>query len=319
LKKIYFDTNIYSMIGQRGDAIEIRRYLKAIGHRVVASTFNLIEVGLIPSAAVMGRDLDAIRAVATDYEKFPLPYRHAREVFNEVRRVRPDWLRTSAPQSKIRAFLRQHGAEWKAIRNGSSPPKAWSNSYRAAAEPGNATSRETQKTMRSKQLEPQGKMWLVAGSGDQVVARMEMNLHDPEIAWRTECCTSWFNAIVVKHPTSRDYADYLGPHLKPQAFVDSAMTTDFWMRQVEGKNLPLNRTAGLSNYFQLRHKISHGNAVDALHACYLHDVDIFVTADKPFAAVLHEVAKLIVRPARVLLINRAATSTLSELRRIDDI
>ena len=265
----------------------------------------------------MSRDLGALRSVTTAFEEYPLPYRHAREVFNELRRVHPEWLRVTAPQGKIRSFLRYHREAWFEFKAGRSPEGSIA-AYRAAAEPGNAINRQVQKLMRAQQSASEGQLYLVAESDGKKVLETEIDLGDPEINWRVDCLSTWSNAIVGKHQSARDYADYLGPYLKPVAFVDSTAATEFWMRKVQGRSVPLNRTAGLAHYFQTHHKISHGNSLDTLHACYLHDVDVFLTADKAFFAVLEEVAKFIEKPVRVVLIERSSSSALAQMRRLDD-
>jgi hypothetical protein len=75
-----------------------------------------------------------------------------------------------------------------------------------------------------------------------------------------------------------------------------------------------NRLTGLIRYYQLRHKITHGNARDQLHANYLLDVDLFFTADRAFHAILVEVVeKHLVGAAHPILLNRSAPSVLTEL------
>jgi hypothetical protein len=305
------------MIGERGEAASIRRYLNRSGHTVLASDFNLLELRSIPDASIMSRDLIALRSVTTTFEEYPLPYRHALEVFSEVRRIRPEWVRATAPQSKIRSFLRRQREAWVEFKAGRLP-RGSIGAYRAAAEPGNAINRQVQKLMRA-QSASEGQLCLVTELDGERVLEIEIDLGDPEINWRVDCLSAWSNAIVGKHPTGRDYADYLGPYLKPTAFVDPTAATDFWLRKVQGRSVPLNRAAGLAHYFQTHHKISHGNSLDALHACYLHDVDVFLTADKAFFTVLEKVAKFIEHPAQVVLIERSSPSTLAQLRTLEDI
>jgi hypothetical protein len=306
------------MIGEREEAAAIRRYLNRSGHTVLASAFNLLELRSIPTASTLSRDLGVLRSVTTTFEEYPLPYRHAREVFNELRRVHPEWLRVTAPQGKIRSFLKYHREEWFEFKEGGSP-KGSIAAYRAAAEPGNAINRQVQKLMRAQQSASEGRLYLVTELDGKKLPETEIDLNDPEINWRVDCLSTWSSAIVGKHQSGRDYADYLGPYLKPVAFVDPTAATEFWMRRVHGVSVPLNRTAGLAHYFQTHHKISHGNSLDTLHACYMHDVDVLLTADKAFFAVLEEVAKFIEKPARVVLIDRSSPSVLAQICRLDDI
>ena len=136
---------------------------------------------------------------------------------------------------------------------------------------------------------------------------------DSERAWRAECLQCWHNAVVNRVPASRDYWDYLGPYLTKTAFGDPIATARFWLDEVDGDQTPLNRVTALTNHFQLKHKIGQGNQLDSLHACYLLDVDTFVTADKAFAGILGRLKTFFGRTARVLLIDRSSSSTVAEL------
>lgn len=137
--------------------------------------------------------------------------------------------------------------------------------------------------------------------------------HDVERNWRQECLQSWHNALVNREPGSRDYVDYLGPYLKPSAFVDPVSTARFWLTEVDGDRVPLNRATGLAHFFQLEHKVGHGNPLDSLHACYLLDVDVFVTADRAFATTLDKLKTHLAHHADVLFVDRSSASTVDEL------
>lgn len=168
--QLYFDTNVYSMIGERGDAAATRKYFSGCAHAVLASAFNLLELRSIPVASTMSRDLGALRRVARTYEEYPLPYRHAREVLTEIRRVHPEWLRHTAPQNKIRSFLRHHHEEWREFKQ-DLPPRQSIAVYRAAAEPGNAINRQVQKLMRAQQSISEGDLYLVTPSTIHAILR----------------------------------------------------------------------------------------------------------------------------------------------------
>jgi len=202
------------------------------------------------------------------------------------------------------------------FRDGWRPdPRAYA-AYRRDAEPGIRISREAQRMERSSYLKKDANLWLLTASKDSAQAVARCDLNDPEQAWRVNCLQVWHNAVVNRVPASRDYVDYLGPYLRPEAFKDDRKTADFWLREVDSTRMPLNRSSGLAHYFQLEHKISHGNPCDTLHACYLLNVEVFVTADTAFAKVLKEVQRCVSGRAQIVRIRRGTASTLKELERI---
>jgi hypothetical protein len=54
--------------------------------------------------------------------------------------------------------------------------------------------------------------------------------------------------------------------------------------------MPLNRLTGLVGFYQLRQKITHGNAADKIHASAWMLNDLFITADRAFYETLNHVA-----------------------------
>jgi hypothetical protein len=242
-------------------------------------------------------------------------YVHAREVLAEARRLRPSWVRRTVFSKKARRFLEARTKEWERARRGWVPADDLQAESRRDFEAGVKRSREAQKAQRKARYSPDTKLTLMRISPEGLVPVMEMPLDDPEKSWRLDCLLAWRTAIVERIPASRDYYDYLAPHLREGAFKDDADYRTFWLEQVQASQVPANRVSGLVHHFQMGHKISHGNAGDALHARHLLDAEIFVTADQALAGVLQEVAAITDGCARVRLIDRSAPSAVLELSR----
>lgn len=314
-RHVYFDTNVYGMIASLNEAREMRAYCKANNLRVLTSAFNLLELARIPSVTQRDAEERVLLQVATTFEPEPMAYRHAMEVLYELRRIRPDWVRPFARKAQIRKFLKSHKTSWNKFCRRIPANRLAESTYHRDAESGAQASLLSQKFSRSTRLEANN-LQLISFDSAGLRVTVPLDLQDADQAWRTECLHSWHNAIVLRSRASRDYHDYLGPHLKPTAFQEEAETLDFWLRNVDGARVPLNRLVGLTHHFQLAQRITHGNAVDSLHACYLLDVDLFVTADKPFATALTSAAALVPESGQVVCVNRGASSSVSELARV---
>jgi len=312
--RIYFDTNVYSMVVARGEVAAMRAFLNSAKCSVLASTRNLIESFAIPDIEKRHVESGAIGKIASAFEDRPSAFKHARELRLEIGRLRPKWLRVTASQSSIRRYLRGHQSAWQKCRDQQVPTSADFAAYRRDAEGGIERVREGQKAERSAKRDALRLMLASESSGGGALSlHSEIDLKDPEKFWRADALTSWHAAIVERAPASRDYFDYLGPYLKDNAFGDRASYLSFWLNEVDAGRLARNRLTSLVSFFQLDSRSTHGNPGDAIHANHLLDVDLFVTADKAFAKSLDQVRSLVPGAAVVKLIDRSRASAVAEI------
>jgi hypothetical protein len=126
----------------------------------------------------------------------------------------------------------------------------------------------------------------------------------------------WYNAIEGKNPSSRDYYDWLVPYLKPRSFRDPSYHS-FWLQEASGNEMPLNKLVGLVNFYQLQHKVTHGNAADQMHACHWLREDLFFTADSAFYDVLTQIANAhFARTPKPVFIDRQESSCVNQVEPI---
>jgi hypothetical protein len=250
-------------------------------------------------------------ALADEFESYPESWLHALELRREIKRLRPRWLRAVSSKRRLREFLQGHQAQWEEARRGAMPdPDAYAV-FRRDFEGGVRHIRHAQQELRQELRKGPVRFTLLTPHSDAPPVTVE----DPEVYWRVECLQVWYNAIEVRNPASRDYADWLGPYLRSGCFRDPSYPS-FWLTEVTGDALPLNRLTGLIAFYQLQKKITHGNAVDQLHASHWLTSDLFVTADRAFHDVLTEVATHYHNQPRPALIDRSATSVSAQLERL---
>jgi hypothetical protein len=147
------------------------------------------------------------------------------------------------------------------VREGQLPPADAYALYSDDAEKGILTQRQFQKTIRESRSLNNVTFSLQNPSG-QI---SDFDTSDPEVFWRFDGLMVWYNAIERKDPSCRDYHDWLAPYIKPGSFRDPSYQS-FWLQEASGDAMPLNRLVGLVNFYQLSHKVTHGNAGDQLHA-----------------------------------------------------
>jgi hypothetical protein len=309
--RLYFDTNVYRFITAAGEAAEVRDLLENGNHAVVASNDNLFETFAIVDSIERLTELRTLTGIASTFERYPPSWYHALELRWEIARCRSQWLRKAIFTKGARAFLRTRRQLWADARTLNPPPADAYAAYRRDFERGVGLASDFQKSLRARFRQTASPFFLVSGSKVEMIE--ELSIDDPEIYWRVDCLLAWFNAIVTKSSASRDYRDWLAPYLKPRSFEDPTYLR-FWLDDVIASRLPRNRLTALVSYYQLYHKVNHGNPMDQLHANHLLDADLFLTADRTFYKVLCQVRERhFPATGRLALLNRAAPSALNEI------
>jgi len=312
MKRLYFDTNVYRFVSAKGEIERVAELISSHHAVLTASSGNLFETYAIADAEERKQELSALVVLADSFESHPESWRHAVELRHEIKRLRPKWLRQVVSKRESRDFLRAHRARWaEAIAGVPVDPDAY-GVYKRDSEEGVSGVRRAQKQQREELNNESSQFTLVSPNGDID----DVKLGDPEVYWRLDCLQAWYGAIEKHNPASRDYADWLGPYLRPGSFRDPSYRS-FWLQEVKGEALPLNRLTGLVWFYQLKKKITHGNAADQLHASHWFKSDLFVTADRTFHEILTDIA---VRhyPGRPspALVDRSASSAADQIENL---
>jgi hypothetical protein len=310
--RLYFDTNIYSFIRARNELAQVARLLVAHSCTLIASQGNLFEMYAIESPDQQQQEVRVLVELADEFESYPESWRHAVELRRELKRLRPKWLSPVPPKRRVRELLKAHRESWQQAKLGILPGREPYAAYKRDFEEGVSHSRHSQKELRQDVLNRQSDFALVSPDG----AVFPVDVTDPEVYWRVDCLQVWYNAIEGRNPASRDYADWIDPYVRPGCFRNSSYES-FWLREAVSEAMPLNRLCGLVAFYQLRKKISHGNAADQLHAGHWLRSDLFVTADRAFHEILTDVATAhnSDRPASAI-VERSAASIIPQMERL---
>ena len=309
---LYFDTNVFNFIADRQECNEVREFLSSYSHKVVASSENLTEMLAIRDDLLRRYRISALTSIATSFEPKPESWHHAFEVQCEVRRCRRRWLKVSPRRGDIKEIteLKQaHLEKWNLAKKGVLPSAMEFAPYHRDSELGIARHCEFQQFVRKKGQENEHRFGLTIGS-----SRCDVDYTNPEQAWRADSAMVWFNAIVMQNPSMRDYFDWLGPYLTEDAFADDSFIR-FWMSDIEADRVPYNRITGLSFFYQTRQKVTHGNAIDVLHANKMLSCDVFVTGDKGLFRVLESLGSHFQSGiAKPVLLDQSASSAVDGIR-----
>lgn len=317
--KIYFDTNVYDFIADRGEAQSVREYLGELGGEIQASLENLFEIYSIHDPELCKYQIKVLTTVANSFEQRPQSWHQAMEVWHEIEKLRPQWKRrpiSAKLLAQSRDFLRGHLLQWENAKKIIVPSSSDYEYYRKDFEGGVSSFINGQKKLRQQMIahDLKLKLFLMRNFGGQVVGLFEGNLNDPDFYWRSENLILWNEAIINRIPESRDYADWLMPYISENAFL-SPSYPHFWMEAVRAHKVNKNRISSLVSYYQLKHKVTHGNPGDQMHACHLLDSDLFFTADKSYYHVLQETCAHFSDHATIILLDRSNISALDEIKK----
>lgn len=280
---LYFDTNVYDDIAKAGATARASERIKETRARLTASSDNLFELFAIPDAAIRETQLHTLTSMATDFDDTPSSFREAQEVGRAFRRHRPDWTRRITFTRGRRDILAAHRRRWRDAQRGVTPDPAAYAEYRRIYEQSVAGARALQRDLRELLLEKA--VALIVKQFGETLGAVRTRLDDPDSFWRLENWLAYDGALVKRHPSTRDIADWLVPDLRMNLVTSQSLFL-FWVQDVEPWEVPFSHWSGLVAFAQLRQRISHGNAADQLHAAHALAVDVFVTADRHFASTL---------------------------------
>lgn len=205
----------------------------------------------------------------------PEAYSESEEIKAEVRRCRPEWLRTEPKLHEWRAlrhdWVRHRGGAWdRAVRR----PVLIKNVQGPSLDRERTQARE----LRDEALEWSSK-WqraplqsiLVADSGEgQGEAPFEM--------WRSSAMTVFSNSVSDR---AHAYAEWLDPEVDLDLMLfQRASLRRFWVQDVQSVNMPRHWLRWAFEFMQRMHKVTDGTPVDCQLGTYLLDVDLFLSADK---------------------------------------
>ena len=286
--KIFLDTNIYDYVAKQGNDEKLRDFFQKELCDVEVSLDVIFEIARIPDEKLKEKCFHTIWKLGTTYPKFPESYVETQEVINEFKRCRPTWLYSTPRERKeILGFINNYRLTMKMFRrNRFFKPNESFDEYVSLAERAVGIGNPNDKEIRQALLKYED---LEIKSSDAEIQELLNPLSDIERYWRSVSSNVWKLAL-KGDPSMRDYKDWLLPYLRITT-VGKLEWESFWLKDVIAKNIPRTYIRGLTEYFQLRFKITHGNKIDGNHSLNLVGNHLFLTGDKNFFQVLLKVSE----------------------------
>lgn len=314
---LYFDTNLYARISETREQTRLRRWLRDEGHVLLISDANLYEMLQIPKEAARDEQLGLLLETGGAWpgrRLMPAALLEARELFLEIRRLRPWWTRRSEPSSaRAREYLEHHHDFWRtAATSPRRAAEAFAKSYLPVAKPAMEERAASERAIAQAFRESLGgraelSFQMTVGGREHLAG------WDEAIGrWRMDSADLWVSALLRRPEAMRDYYDYLAPDLALDRISENALRRLF-LEEVDPSRLPRNLVRGLMEQRQLERRIQVSNSADSDHATRVIDVDLLATADARMSDCLKEVCARVPTRGEVLKVERETASVLRDL------
>jgi hypothetical protein len=281
INRILFDTNIWNYFADYGYVYDLKRAARAGAKRIVVAPSTLYEALRINNPETRARRAKFITDLAWK-RLMPEAYSESQELLMEIKRLRPQWLKSKQNRGIVQRFRHDWGRTkdgfWARARR--SPDREagyitqWGDEHLEAARKHADAQR---KIFRESTFEPTVPLTDVVAIPLDRPAGYE---GDKIEAWRFTGWTSTDHALkTAGHP----YLDWLSADVDFKAlFRDEASWLRFWLYEIELSRMPRFWLRWAFEHLQLFHKVTAGTPGDVQLATYLLEADVVVSADKNF-------------------------------------
>ncbi|MDG4791116.1 hypothetical protein O7626_35315 [Micromonospora sp. WMMD1102] len=292
--RVMMDTNLWSSVGDEGVARSFDKMVTARGLEVVVPPSTLLEVIRLPVPHVRQRIIEAMamgprRRLATEAQS------ESAEVINEVRRVRPGWIRSMPDTGRV-ASLNTFWTKqiWRRALQDSQPLHESQMRQRPRSEYLVRRQRDQRAEMLKSKFGvrpltailatpiPEAPDWYLDGWSGEPVEMWRLECRD--LYWR-ELATLGGRAFLTGEDAT--FADWIGAYVDLSKLrSDRADFTRFWVSDVVIEEMKRNWIRWAIRLAQAALKITAGNPADEQHSSYLVECDLFLSADARYVSTL---------------------------------
>jgi hypothetical protein len=307
---LLLDTNLWSYLGEETDAGTLAATLSAAGHEAVITPQMLTEALRTSDVAKRTRIVDMM--CARYWRKlWSAMDAQAAELTAEIRRLRPEWLRSIPKTDRLHSF-RDY---WTKVywREAKTEPEVVIARIEAANVGDDAEVEIARVQAANKEMWPFLEGDLASAGMAATTAedhpdpdpgsRLGWPPNTPVLLWRVYARDIWWAHMGrelggwltgYRDTTTQDS---LGAYVDLQTMRRERESFNrFFLFEVEGWYMPRSWWQGTVEVLQLGKKLGTGNGADATHASYLPDCDYLLTTDKRFAEIVQTAADTLGAP-----------------------
>jgi len=282
--RILLDSNVWRYVVDNDAVSELRNAVRRSRHSLVAAPAVLLEAARTADEKLRNQLLSAI--VDRAWKRLmPEVFSEAEEFKLEVRRVRPEWLRTPARLERFKRFRfdwrRSNGGLWDRIFTDVAVLKEIEE-----ASGDLETARQLSREFREDALSWSPKWRTVPLA--KILASLPSPIPGwngaPIEPWRVDACNVMDR--VIRNPTSHATIDWIEGEINISHLLrDPASHVKFWLHDVDLMRMPRYWLRWAFEFLQRQQRITDGTPVDAQIGTYLLEVDLMLSADKMMVAI----------------------------------
>lgn len=297
---LMIDTNVWSYLAEDTDPDTVAALLKRTGHEAVLTSMMLTEA--LRTGDVGKRTAIVNMMASRHWRKLPADA-EAMELVEEVRRLRPEWLRSMPKTDRLFSF-RDYWTKvyWREAKT--EPEKILERLANATAED-DAEAEMARVQAANKAAWPflEGDLESAALAASTAEdhpdpdprSRLGWPDNTPVLLWRVSARDIMWATLGREAAgrligySDKTQEDSLGAYVDLRAMRRCRESFNrFFLFDIQGWNVPRWWWHGTVEVLQLGKRLANSNGMDAAHASYLPDCDYLLTTDKRF----HDIVKV---------------------------
>lgn len=287
VSRVLLDSNIWRYVidtGAEGELLGVVRDRRGAIQVAPAVVYEALRLKNRP----IRKKLIALMTHQRFVRLMPDAYSEAIEILQEIRRLRPDWLRPNPHTEFFRRsrndWSRRMGGFW--VRCAQSPDE---ESQRLEVLEGSLLA-QTSDQLKAARKEMMESGWKKNPSMDKTFAGLPRAVPgwNGELveAWRVE---SWIGVTYGLSRPAHPYRDWIAPFVEiDDGLLSSAGWVEFWLHLTNAEALARQWMRWGHAFAQRFRKVTDGSGGDNQLFTYLLDTDLVITADKAFLEILEE-------------------------------
>ncbi len=281
--RVLVDTNVWRYASDADASARLLASVRRRGNQIVVAPSVAYESLRIPNDDTRLRVMGLVTHRAWK-RLMPEAYSECQELLQEIRRLRPEWLRKRPNFSELRRlrydWLRKDGGFWTRARTG--PHKEFAAIKKLGDE-----DLELARTESYRIREKLAANELRAGEHTHL-SQLYGVLPSDAVGWNGEPVEYWrlpalTNTQDVLQKYAHPYREWLDGEVDVTAMLsDLGSFNKFWLYEVTAINLPRFWLRAAFEFLQAWRRVTDGTPCDTQLATYLIEADVVVSGDKNF-------------------------------------
>lgn len=281
--KVILDTNVWRQLADADASAALLRVVRKKRIRVLVAPSVAYESLRIPTDNTRRRVMELITNPSW-WRLMPEAYSECQELLQEIRRLRPEWLRKHPNFAEIRRlrydWLRKEGGFWSRARTGPHKENAAIQKLGAVDLELARTESYQIRERLSANVPPNGEHTRLSQVYGVLASAAPGWDGKPIEYWRLPALTITQDSLEkYAHP----YREWLDGEIDVVAMLsDQGSFNKFWLYDAEAKNLPRFWLRAAFEFLQSWRRVTDGTPCDSQLATYLVEGDVVVSADRNF-------------------------------------